>query len=542
MNDSPKTASIWAPLQQPLYRSLWIASVVSNIGTWMEDVGEAWLMTAQTSSPLYVALLQTAESLPIFLLALPAGALADVVDRRRLLLFTQGWMCLAATCLGVLTLMGLTTPLVLLALTSLIGIATALNVPAWQAIIPELVTRGELPAATALGGVGFNVARSIGPALGGVLVATMGPGAVFLLNGASFIAVIAALYHWKRQPAQSISPAERLFGAMRAGVRYTRHAPVFRAVLVRTLAFTFFGSALWALLPVVARHELGLSAIGYGALLACLGVGAISGAILLPRVRDKVPVEAMTVTASLVWAAVIVAAAFLRVTALLYVLMLAAGVAWISLISSFNIGAQIAVPSWVRGRAMAVYMLVFQGGMAAGSMAWGAIADREGVATALAAAAAGLVAGLLTALRYRLPLDQRMDLTPSLHWPTPALVLAPHEQDGPVLVQVEYQVDPEQAADFRAAMRAAEPIRRRDGAFQWGLFRDLESPERWVETFLVDSWGEHLRQHERHTLDDRKVEEQVRSFHTGEGPPAVSHLIWGAAAYQKLAHTHDHSD
>src|SRR5205807_3011512 len=261
MSTSTDEPSAWSPLRHSLFRALWIASVVSNLGTWMEEVGEAWLMTDQTASPLLVSLLQTADGLPIFLLALPAGALADIVDRRRLLLFTQGWMCAAAAALGVLTLLGLTTPWVLLASTCALGVGTAVNVPAWQAIMPELVSREELPAAAALGGVGFNLARSVGPAVGGLLVAAAGPWAVFLLNAASFVGVIVVLYRWRRAPRHSVLPTERVAGAVRAGLRYVRYAPALRAVLVRTLAFIVCGSALWGLLPVVGRRELELTSV-----------------------------------------------------------------------------------------------------------------------------------------------------------------------------------------------------------------------------------------------------------------------------------------
>jgi MFS family permease len=527
MSDSPKTRSAWAPLGQSLFRSLWIASVVSNIGAWMEDVGEAWLMTSQTPSPLLVALLQTAESLPIFLLALPAGALADVVDRRRLLLCTQVWMCLAATALGVLTLLNLTTPIVLLIFAFTVGLATALNVPAWQAITQELVPREQLSAAAALGAVGFNVARSVGPALGGLVVAAVGPGAVFLLNAASFLAVIVALYRWKRHHPTNIAPAERLITAMRAGMRYARHAPTFRAVIIRTVAFIFFGSALWALLPIIARRELELTSIGYGLMLGCLGLGAIAGALVLPWLRNKLAVDLIAVLATLVWAGVIALVAFVRIVPAVYGLMLVGGMAWISVIASFNVAAQTAVPAWVRGRSLAVYMLAFQGGMAAGSAAWGVLADQTTMEWALVAAATGLIIALLAALRYRLPVGEGPDLTPSMHWPSPIVAYEPNPEHGPVLITVEYRVDSERSTDFSAAMEELETIRRRDGAFRWGLYRDIAEPERWVETFLVESWGEHLRQHERITAEDRAIEEGVRSFLQEKTTPVVSHLIWG---------------
>src|SRR5438552_11595900 len=331
MSTSAGQPSAWSPLRHSLFRALWIASVVSNLGTWMEEVGEAWLMTDHTASPFLVSLLQTADSLPIFLLALPAGALADIVDRRRLLLLTQGWMCIAAGGLGILTLLDLTTPWVLLAFTCALGVGTALNVPAWQAIMPELVSREELPSSAALGGIGFNIARSAGPAIGGVIVATAGPGAVFLLNAASFVGLIVVLYRWRRAPRHSVLPTERVAGAVRAGLRYVRYAPALRAVLVRTRAFIVCGSALWGLVPVVGRRELGLTSVGYGVLLGCLGIGAVSGAMALPWLRRRLSADALVATATVLWAGVMTAFAFVRAFSVLCLLVGSGRLGWIGL-------------------------------------------------------------------------------------------------------------------------------------------------------------------------------------------------------------------
>ena len=476
-----------------------------------------------------MALLQTAESLPIFLLALPAGALADIVDRRRLLLFTQIWLCLAATGLGVLTVLELTTPSVLLVFAFLVGIATALNVPAWQAITQELVPREQLSAAAALGAVGFNIARAVGPAVGGLLVAAIGPGPVFLLNAASFLAVIAALYRWNRQVPVTVAPAERMVTAMRAGTRYARHAPAFRAVMIRTLAFTFFGSALWALLPSLACLELELSSVGYGLMLGCLGSGAITGAFVLPRLRKAFPIRVIAIAATLVWAGMMVLVACVRIVPVIYGVLFIGGMAWISLVATFNASAQTAVPAWVRGRSLAVYMLAFQGSMAAGSATWGLLADHTSIEWALAAAALGMALALSSGLWFPLPEGEGPDLTPSAHWPGPVIALEPHAEHGPVLVTVEYRVDLSRAAEFAAAIAKFETIRRRDGAFRWGIFRDIADPERWVETFLVESWAEHLRQHERITVEDRAIEEIIRALLKDGSAPIVSHLIWGMA-------------
>jgi MFS family permease len=499
--------------------------VASNIGTWMHDVGGVWLMTSLTPSPMLVALMQTATCLPFFLLALPAGALADVIDRRRLLLATQVWMMAAAAALGVLTLAGVTTPWWLLAVTFALGLGAAMNAPAWQAITPELVSRPEVPAAVALSSVGINLARAVGPALGGLAVAAAGPGPVFLLNALSYLGVIVVLYRWPRPPRRGALPPEHLLGAMRSGVRFVRHAPAFRTVLVRASTFVVCGSALWALLPLVARREMGLEALGYGALLGSMGVGAVAGAAILPRLRQKVVVDWLAVGATVMFALVTIALAALREFAWLCGAMFIGGAAWIALMSSYNAAAQAAAPAWVRARVLAVYLLVFQGGMAAGSALWGALAARTGIPLALVVAAGGLFLGLLAASRYRLAGGEALDLTPSLHWPHPAVTIEPPAEHGPVLVTVEYRIEPARAADFGRAMQEVRLERLRDGALRWDLFHDPADPGRYVETFLVESWVEHLRQHERVTQADRQAETQVRALHRDSTPPIVSHLI-----------------
>jgi MFS family permease len=525
-NDQQANTSAWNPLREPFFRTLWIASVTSNVGTWMHEVGAGWLMTSLTTSPLMVALMQTATSLPVFLLALPAGALADVVNRRRMLLFTQGWMLTAAAVLGMLTLLDMTTPWGLLILTFVLGTGAAMNAPAWQATTPELVSRLELPAAVALTGMGLNLARAVGPAVGGAVVAAAGPGAVFLLNAVSFLSVMFVLYRWRRAKQDSPAPAERVMSAIRAGIRYLRYAPALRTVLVRTGLFMLFASAVWALLPVLARHEMGLNSIGYGILFGCLGTGAVAGAILLPAMRSRFSTDSLVAGATISFAAVTVALAEIRHFGSLCVALIAGGIAWITLMASFNVAAQMAVPSWVRARALALYLLMFQAGMAAGSVLWGAVTEHAGIAVALSCAAAGLIVGLAAMVRYPMKGDEELDLTPSRHWPEATVIIEPHPDDGPVLVMVEYRIDPKQARDFIAAMKAVRQERLRDGAFRSGLYRDPADPGRYVETFVVESWAEHLRQHERVTVSDRIAEDRARAFHIGDAPPVVSHYIY----------------
>jgi MFS family permease len=532
---SPESgASPWSPLSQAVFRSLWIAAVASNIGTWMQSVGAAWLMTSLTPSPLLVALMQTATSLPVFLVGLPAGTLADVVDRRKLLLVTQAWMLLVALVLGVLTWAGLVSAWVLLVLTFLLGLGAALSGPAWQAIIPDMVERKEIASAVALDAMGINLARAVGPALGGLVVAAAGPGAVFLLNAVSFLGILVAIYRWRRAQVPSEAPPEDMLGATAAGLRYVRHAPALQTVLVRIGVFIFGASALWALLPVVARRDLGLDATGYGIILGSLGLGAVGGALLLPRLRRALSVDTLTATATLVFALATLAFAYLRVVPLLVVSMMAGGVAWIAMMSSLTAAAQTAAPAWVRARALGIYLLVFQGLMAAGSFAWGALAERFGNTTALSVAALALVGGLAALWRWPLHAIQRIDLSPSMHWPDPTLALIPDPEDGPLLITVEYRVPAERASDFLAAMEAMRIFRRREGAVRWDLFRDLADPDRYLETFVVVSWGEHMRQHARVTVEDQAIEARAFAFLQEGVAPVAAHLI-AARAYDGRA-------
>lgn len=353
--------SPWSPFSYPVFRSLWIATVASNIGTWMQSVGAAWLMTSLSKSAVMVALVQAASMLPMFILSLPAGALADLVDRRRLLLVTQTWMLAAAAILWALTFLGATTPWVLLGLTFLLGLGAALNGPAWQAIVPELVPRGQLLKAISLNSAGFNLSRAVGPAVAGVIVAATGAGMTFLLNAVSFLGVIIVLYRWRRPPVGSALPAERLLAAMRTGLRYIRHVPVLRAVFLRLGIFMFCSSALWALLPLISRYELGGGPTTYGILLGCLGAGAVAGAALLPPLGRRLSGEWLVRGATLVFAAVLLTLALVPVMAVVAAALVVGGIAWLVLVSSFNATVQTAVPSWVRARAMAVYMLVFAG-------------------------------------------------------------------------------------------------------------------------------------------------------------------------------------
>jgi len=522
MRDS---ATPWSPLRNPMFRALWIAGVFSNIGSWIHITATAWLMTSLAPSAVMVSLVQTASSLPIFLLALPAGALADVLDRRRLILVTQACMLLAAAALGVLTILGLTTPWTLLALTLVLGAAAATNMPAWQAIIPELVSRAEIPSAVALNSVGFNAARAIGPAVGGLVVGLAGTGFAFMINALSFLGVMIVLFFWKRRPHTSTLPAERIVGAMRTGLRYVRHAPALRAVFVRATAFIVCASALAALLPLYARQMLGLGSVGYGLLLGAFGFGAVAGAAVLPAVRRRTSLDRLNVLTNLAFAAALALMAFVHEFYTVCAALTIAGGAWLALLASFNSSVQSIVPAWVRGRALAVYMLVFFGGMAGGSVVWGVAASFSSIPTALNLAALGLASGIVLTRSQRLRAPETLDLSPSMHWSVPTLVIEPRPEDGPVLITIEYRVDPRKDAQFRLVMDRLRRSRLRGGAFRWRLFVDASDCGRYLESFIVESWIEHLRQHERLTVADLEIEQRVRAFHCGDKPPIITHLV-----------------
>jgi MFS family permease len=512
-----------APLRRPVFRALWIAALASNVGTWMQEVAAAWLMTSLTPSPLLVTLVQVGSSLPMFLLAIPAGALADIVDRRRVLLFTQTWMLIAAAVLGGLTLAGAVTPVALLVVSFAMGIGVALNGPAWQAIVAELVPRAELPAAVALNSMGFNIARAVGPAVGGLVVAAAGPGPAFFLNAASFLGTVFVLYQWERLAPASPLPSERLVGAMRGGVRYVRYTPALRAVIVRSAGYIVFAIAIMALLPLIARHELQCGPTGFGVLLGSLGAGAVTGAALLGHVRRRHSADRLTQLCSVVFALACVVVAHVRSFPVACVAMWVAGICWLTLLSSMNLAAQSSAAGWVRGRALSVYLLVFAACMAAGSAIWGALAGRIGTPWSLTVAAAGLIVSQPLLARWHLPPLEGLDLSPTKFTPAPRIE-TPFDR-GPVMVLVRYQVADEDRPAFLAAMRDMEHHRRRSGAISWSLYEDAEAPGVLVESFLVDSWLEHLRQHERATATDAAIRDRVRALHRGPEPPAVSHLL-----------------
>jgi MFS family permease len=531
--ETPPKLHGFEPLGVPLFRDLWLASIVSNLGGWMQDTAGTWLMTVLTTSPLLIALMQTAASLPVVMLGLLAGATADIFDRRRLLIFWQTWMLTAVAILSVLTFFDIISPWILLILTFLLNIGTAMNSPAWQAIVPEVIPRAQLPDAVSLNSAGFNLARALGPALGGLAVAlfalaTTGAASVFLLNSLSFVGVILVLYRWKRNPLfKSALPAERIRGSVRAGIRYLRYAPMLQAAFARTLIFTLFVSAVWALLALVARNDLRQGAMGYGILNGSMGFGAVIGATSLPRVRRVLSADAIIATASSVFVATLAVLALVKLPLIIIPMLIAAGFAWTSAMSTLNLAVQVSVPAWVQARALGAYQMIFAGGMALGGVIWGSIAEHFSTPKSLMCASAGLAITLPLSLRFHVLRGVQPDLSPHRYTvPAPKLNSEREDSEGPVRVSIDYFIDPRDYAAFTKAIHQLRDVRLRNGAIRWGVYQNASDDGHINETFVTESWLEYLRQRERFTASDRQILERVWSLHRSKEPPRISHMFY----------------
>lgn len=521
--DSP-----WAPLAARVFRALWIAQLVSNVGSWMQTVGAQWLLIGDDAA--LVTLVQTASSLPVVLLALPSGVLADRFDRRAVLLAAQFAMLAVSCVLTVLAFADALTPLTLLALTFLLGCGTALMGPAWQAIQPELVERDRLGQAAALGAVNMNLARAVGPALGGAVVAAAGAAWVFAFNAASYLGIAAVLVLWRRPASTSPATSERLLPALYAGRRYVWHAPGVRRVLLRTVLFIPGGAALWSLLPLIASRSLGLGSGGYGLLLGAVGVGAVAGAFVLPRIRGALGANGTLGAGALVFAGVLAVLATTTDARVATIALLPAGLAWIGVLSTLNAAVQTRLPGWVRARGLAVYLLVFQGGQALAAPLWGALAAWWSPTATLLVAGVLMVLSAVSVRVWPLYDAQAVDPSPSDHWPEPPLVFEPGPADGPVLVSITYRTAPGSLTAFTDAMARVSRSRRRTGALTWGLYQDGNDPARFVENYLVASWSEHLAQHHaRLTATDRRHEERARELLAPGTAPEVTHAFDAAA-------------
>ncbi len=531
----------FAPLKIAVFRDRWIASTVSSIGTWMQDTAGTWLMTTLTASPLLIALMQTAASLPVLVLGLLAGATADLFERRRLLIFWQSWMLGSVAVLAVLTFLGHISPWSLLAFTFLLNIGSSMNNPAWQAIVPELVPRDLIPDAVSLNSGSNNLARAVGPALGGLMVAAFkrtdtGTAYVFLLNSISFAGVIWVLVNWKRVPLfKSALPSERMAASIRTGLRYVRYAPGLQASLLRAFTFTFFFSAVWSLLAVVAHNDMHQGALGYGILNGSLGLGAVTAAFTLARVRRRLSTDRILAVATFYTVFTLVVLARVHRPGIIIPVLIAAGYCWTSAMASLNTSVQVSVPAWVQARSLGTYLMTFQGGLALGSVLWGAIAQAKGAGFALECAAAGFAVTFPLVRRFQILRGGVPDLTPH-QFKRAAPELAPFPEGdaggddpagaGPVRISIEYRIPVESYGEFTRLVHKLRGVRLRGGALRWGIYRDATNPERLNETFIMESWLDYLRSRERVTEADDKIRQRVWALHQDVEPPRVTYQIY----------------
>jgi len=535
MSIAREPATLWRPLRVAVFRRVFVADLVSDIGTFMQSVGAAWLLVSLGADASIVALTQTASSLPFFVFALPAGAIGDIVDRRRLLLCCECWKVGIAVVLAITTIGGFITPWLLLALTFALAAGDAIETPTWRAVLPDLVGKADLAAASALNGIEFNIARAVGPALAGVLIAAAGVGAAFAVNALSFLGVLMIIARWQRPARTRLTPRETVTGATVAALRYVRHSPAVRTVLLRAGVTMCAASALLALLPSLAR-SVSDRPIVYGLLLGCFGFGAVLGVVVMQPARARWTLEAVASSAVVILAVMIATAGAVRSIPLLALTMLAAGAGWLVFTSLVSALVQTLAPDWARARVLAVFLLTFQGGLAAGSALWGVVGTRIGIPATLAIAGLSTLATIAIRAFGALP-DATADTTPWNHWRLPAIrrEIAAGLDNEPALVTVRYHVRQRHEHAFVRAIEAYGRIRRRDGASWWGVFRDLEHADVFLETFLVTSWAEHLRQHDRFTRGDGDVETHVQRHLEGE--PFVEHFV-GADAVSTAARTH----
>lgn len=518
-------SATFAPFRTTVFRNLWLATFAANVAMWMNDVTAAWVMTSLTPSPVMVALVQTASTLPVFLLGLPSGALADIIDRRRYFAVTQLWVAGNALVLAALSLTGLLTAPLLLVLTFANGIGLAMRWPVFSAIVPEVVPREHLGEAMALNGISMNLSRVVGPVTAGAIISAVGSGMVFVLNVVLAVAAFVTIVRWRSQPRTSTLPGERFVGAMRVGWQHVRQSPRMKAVLVRIFFFFLHSSALLALLPLIARELHGAGPGTYTAMLACIGGGAIVAAMQFPRWRERFDRNQFVVIGTFVHAAMSVLVVLSPTLWLALPAIAVLGMAWISTANSLTLAAQMALPNWVRARGMAIYQVALMGGAAAGSYLWGQVAGLSSVRVAvIAAAAAGVLLWLLTR-RLSVEGGTDPDFSPARSGSVPELAVPVASDEGPVMVTIEYQIDPAQAEAFAEVMQKTRRARLQQGVLSWGLFRDATVRGRYIEYFVDETWIEHLRRLERFTAADAGLREQRLAFHRGSAPPKVTRFV-----------------
>lgn len=525
MSAAPLPAGTFAPLRFPVFRRFWMASLVSNTGVLIQTIGASWVMMTISGSAGMVAMVQGMNALPVLFFALAAGALADNFERRLVLLGAQLGMLAVSLVLAATVYFGWITPWLLLALTFLMGTGSALNYPSWQASVRDTVPLAVVPEAVTLNNMGFNVTRSVGPALGGAIVAAFGVAFTFLFNAASYLPLIWVLAKWRPETAKSDLPREDILGAMGAGLRYVAMSPNILVVLFRTILFSSCGVAVLALLPVVARDLLGAGALTYGTLLGAFGLGAVLGAGGNARIRRLTGNETIVRACCLVFLA---AAVVLGLSTNVYLSCLAlipAGACWVIALSLFNISVQLSAPRWVVGRAIALYQMTNFGGLVLGSWLWGAVADGQGVATALVASGIAFLLCAVAGLRFAVPSVASLDLDPLDHFKVPATRLDLKARSGPIKVMIEYRIRETDVPEFLAAMRARRRMRIRDGGRRWALLRDVEDPEIWIESYLFPTWLDYIRHNKRRTKADAELMETLRRLHKGEMPQRVHRWI-----------------
>lgn len=521
--------SAWAPFSQSAFSVLWIATVVSNVGTWMNDVGAGWLMTELSSSPAIIATVQAATTLPVFLFALIAGAVADIVDRRKMLLVVNGYMAVVAFAFTFLVWQELITPVLLLIFTFMLGTGAAFMAPAWQAIVPKLVPHQQLSAAISLNSMGINISRAIGPALAGVLIVSLGIASPFLLNAVSILVIIAALLWWK-PPVESPGklPPEHVVPAAFAGIRFARNNKALKRTLLRAAGFFLFASAYWAMLPLIAREVLQGGATLYGVMLAAVGLGAVLGALVLARLRKHYGPDIIVTGGAMGTALVLFLFAFAPIPALAVGASLLAGLSWIAVLSSLNVAAQTALPDWVRARGLAVFLTVFFGSMALGSMLWGQVASATSVTVALMVAGIGALLAIPLTRQATLARDPSIELAPSMHWPDLPISDTHFDEDKSVMIHIAYVVTEEHQGDFKHLMRDLQQSRQSYGAYGWALRHDISDAMVFVETWQEASWLNHLRHHERVSKTDQQLQEQIRQCLARDTEPTVQHYTGDA--------------